>query len=486
MGELITFFQPFYMLNILCAVIIVFVERKKPQSAVAWLLVMLFLPLIGVIVYMFLGRTYTIGNRHFLFEKTLFDKAYQKFLKDQIEVSKARRMQNIDPEASLYADAITMHLNESASVYTQDNALRLFTDISEQYSQMEKDILAAKNTVHMQYFIIKNDSVGMRFIDLLAKKAREGVQVRLLYDAFGAPQTTMTCFRPIIEAGGQVCRYYGKRRTNFVNLNHRNHRKIVVIDGEIAYTGGANLGEEYTGGHARIKPWRDTHLRIKGSSVYMLQIRFLLDWSFSSKERFNFDSPAILSTYFPDSEGEGDAGVQIVSGGPDTKGEPVRNGYVKLINNAKETVFIQTPYFIPDELALESLKIAARSGVDVRIMLPGVPDKSYVYHITLSYVEELLAAGIKVYLYNGFLHAKTIVADGMMASIGTTNFDIRSFSLNFEVNAFIYDQAFCALCDQAFLTDMENAKQINIKEFLGRPLRKKILENIYRLFSSIS
>jgi cardiolipin synthase len=476
----------FYFLNIGCIILVVFVERKKPQATLAWVLAMVLCPLLGAVFYLFLGRAYTVGKKSFLFERLNLTDAFGNFVNQQLKASRAQRLQNMDLKASAFAEVIGLHLKESGSIYTQDNELYLFVTAKEKYQKLYADLQAAKQSIHMEYFIIRKDAVGQRIVDLLAQKAKEGIQVRLLYDEYGAKKTDMAFFRPIVKAGGKVCRFYGKKWMNFLNSNHRNHRKIVVIDGKVAYMGGMNLGIEYMGHHPKVTPWRDTHLRIEGSCVYFLQIRFLLDWCFSSKEQFDLKQKSLFTDLFPESRAKGQAGVQIVSSGPDATTEAIRDGYVKLINTARERIYIQTPYFIPDDLVRHCLKIAARSGVDVRLMLPGVPDKKFVYTMTLSYVEELLASGIRVYFYGGFIHSKTIVVDGIMASVGTTNFDIRSFDLNFEVNAFIYDGDFSQRCEEAFFTDIKKSREEIFENFIKRPWFKKWGERLCRLLSPIS
>jgi cardiolipin synthase len=266
-----------------------------------------------------------------------------------------------------------------------------------------------------------------------------------------------------------------------IRVNYRNHRKIAVIDGKEAFVGGFNIGDEYLGENKRFGYWRDTHLKIVGSAANSLQQRFLLDWRYASNEKIAFDKK-----YFPCIYSNGNIGIQIVSSGPDSEWEQIKNGYIKMINSAKKSVYIQTPYFIPDESILEALKIASLSGVDVRIMIPSKPDHLFVYWASLSYVGELLKSGVKSYKYNkGFIHSKAIVVDGKISSVGTANMDVRSFRLNFEVNAFIYDSSVSERLTKIFEEDIKCCTEITQELYGSRSLFIKFKESISRLLSPV-
>jgi len=323
---------------------------------------------------------------------------------------------------------------------------------------------------------------------LLTKKAKQGVEVRVLYDHVGSLNTPSRMFNKLKKAGGKVTRFFPLSFGTYCSVNYRNHRKIVVIDGQIGYVGGINIGDEYMEGakgkYKRLRPWRDTHLRIVGTSVMFLQERFLMDWYYATKdESINEDDK--LKKFFHNDGGAGKVGIQIVSSGPDLSGEQIKMGYIKMINSAKDKVYLQTPYFIPDDSFLEALKIAAMSGIDVRIMIPLIPDKKFVYRATTSYIHDLLECGIKVYLYKGFLHSKMVVVDGEIASIGTANLDIRSFLLDFEINAFIYDTKFTQKCVDIFEADVEKSEILTMEKYKARGVGTKIEEAISRLFSPL-
>ena len=286
----------------------------------------------------------------------------------------------------------------------------------------------------------------------------------------------------LVENGGQYARFFSSSfRLINPRINYRNHRKIAVIDGRIGYIGGFNIGDEYLGKNKRFGYWRDTALRIQGESVYELQTRFMLDWRAASNEDLLPDGST-----FPYLSSHKTCGMQIVSSGPDEEWEQVKSGYIKMIQSAKEYVYIHTPYFIPDEAVLEALRIASFSGVDVRLMIPNKPDHPFVYWATTAWASELLKAGGRVYIYeNGFLHSKTMVVDGRIASCGTANFDYRSFKLNFEVVAFLYNSEIAQQMQEAFMSDLADCKEITESEYEKRPWNMRFKEQISRLLSPL-
>ena len=268
---------------------------------------------------------------------------------------------------------------------------------------------------------------------------------------------------------------------------------MVIIDGQIAYTGGINIGDDYLGEYKKITPWRDTSIRLTGSSVLALQMRFLSDWVFLEKQRMHKRrtpeeqrGEEFIKRFFPKPNFPGNKGVQIVASGPDNVREYIRDAYIRIINDARDYVYIQTPYFAPDETLLDAIVLSAKSGVDVRLMLPGIPDKKYVYYVTLSYIEALLQAGVKVYIHKGFLHSKTFVMDDFVSSVGTTNLDIRSFKLDYEVNAFIYDKSFAGICRESFFKDIGDCRELDFITYSKRSATSKFFESVCRLFTPLA
>jgi cardiolipin synthase len=343
-------------------------------------------------------------------------------------------------------------------------------------------IREAVDHIHLEYYIIRADRLGQRLMDALVERAKAGVTVRLLYDTVGCAWTPRSFFRQLEDAGGEVAAFFPSR-IPYVNfrMNNRNHRKVVIIDGKIAFIGGFNIGDEYLGEVERFGYWRDTHLRIEGSAVLELQAIFLIDWNSASTRPFEPDE-----RYFALRRHSGSVGMQVVSSGPDSDWEQIRNTYIRMIYAAKRTVYIQTPYFIPDESLLTALKTAVLSGVDVHVMLPEKPDHRWVFWASRFYLGELLRIGVKCYLYrNGFLHAKTVVVDRAIASVGTANIDIRSFKLNFEVNAILYDQGIAGELARAFERDLAVCDVMTWDKYRRRSRMTKIAESCARLLSPI-
>ena len=347
------------------------------------------------------------------------------------------------------------------------------------------EIRKAEKYIHLQYYIIRNDELWQHIEPLLIQKAKEGVKVRILFDSMGCRGMHNRDWERLENAGIQVAEFFpallGKLQ---LRMNYRNHRKIVVIDGRIGFVGGFNVGREYLGlDEKKFGYWRDTHLCIEGAAVTSLAVRFVLDWNYAAKENlFQDDSLFEIPQYIRN----GHDPVQIISSGPDSKIKTIHDNYLRLIHSARDHVYLQTPYFIPDDSILDALKIAARSGVDVRIMIPCKPDHPFVYWATYSYIGEMVEAGAKCYLYqNGFLHAKTMMVDTMVASVGTANMDFRSFGLNFEVNAVIYSEETTQRLERTFENDMIKATQVTRNLYEQRSLVIRVKEQFSRLLSPL-
>ena len=469
------------VINIIFAVTVIFLERKKPTSVWAWLLILYFLPLVGFFLYLMLGRQ--LRKKHLFRWDGRKNIGINKLVDYQIDAIKEGKLEYRSDHTEDYNPLIYMNLATNHAVLTQDNEIKIFVDGTDKFAALLEDIENAKNHIHFQYYILKLDNIGTRILNALTEKARQGVKVRILYDDMGSRSIRKRRFKELIELGGEIEVFF-PTILPLINprLNFRNHRKIVVIDGRIGYIGGFNVGDEYLGHSKKFGYWRDTHLRIEGSAVHPLQTRFLLDWNQASqKNRVHYSE-----SYFPAIPLKGDTAVQIVSSGPDSEWSNIKNGYIKLITNAKKHVYIQSPYFIPDESFFVAVKIAALSGVDVRIMIPNKPDHMFVYWATYSYVGQLIMAGAKIYIYDkGFIHAKMIVVDDEAASVGTANIDNRSFILNFEVNAVIYDIKIAHTLSEIFEQDMLDSYELTQELYNQRSLYIKFKESISRLLSPI-
>jgi cardiolipin synthase len=467
-----------FVLNIALACTVVFLERRNIFATWAWVLVLFFLPGIGFIIYLILGQNLSRRKIYKIKEDRI------KILNELIE-KQLLELPNItfhDPTVQQYTDMIRMNMRNSYAVYTQNNDVEIFTDGVAKFTSLFQAIEAAEDHIHMMYYMIHDDTIGNRLIELLAQKAAEGIAVRFLYDDVGSSELHKSFFQKLISANGQVAAFFPSK-IPYLNLrvNYRNHRKLAIIDGKIGYIGGFNIGDEYLGINEQFGYWRDTHLKVTGSGVLQMQVQFGLDWNLSSPDQMLSDS-----RYFPLIQHHGKVGLQIVASGPNRSEEQIKNAYIKMIGAAKQTIHLQTPYFIPDESLFTALKIAAFSGVEVKLMIPSTPDHKWVYWASLSYLEDLLAAGVQCCLYEkGFLHAKTIVIDGKVASVGTANVDNRSFKLNFEVNAFIYDTDIAERLERIFNDDLQYCSLLTLDGYKGRPLSQRFLESCARLLSPI-
>jgi len=468
------------LLNIGLAGFVIFLERRNVASTWAWLMVLLFLPVVGFVAYAMFGQNLSRRKLYKLGKEA--EERLMAVIDMQRSDFKRRKVPFRDPAMDRYRDMMYMNLMSSSAVYTQDNEVHIFTDGDAKFGSLLCDIREAKHSIHLLYYIVKNDELGNMMLDALVEKAAEGVEVRFLYDQIGSHRLPPRFFQRLTEAGGQAAAFFPSKIPYFnIRVNYRNHRKMVIVDGKFGYIGGFNVGDEYVGRHPRLGYWRDTHLRIEGSAVLQMQVQFALDWNLATSEPVTLDEH-----YFPASASHGIVGVQIVSSGPNFPIEHTRNVYLKMIHAAKESIYIQTPYFIPDESVLTALKMAILSGVDVRVMIPGKPDKHMVYWASYSYLGDLLALGMRCFLYDkGFLHAKTIVVDGEVASVGTANFDIRSFRLNFEVNAVLYDTETANRLRDIFEEDMLHCRELTHEAYRSRPKLEHIRESCIRLMSPI-
>lgn len=440
-----------------------------------------FLPFVGFFLYLLLGRQ--LRKKHLFRWDGRKDIGIEQLISYQIEAIENNELELRVEHIKSYNHLIYMNLKTNNAVLTQDNDVKIFVDGSDKFEALINDISHAKNHIHIQYYIFKLDNLGQRIVNALIKKAKQGVKVRVLFDEMGSRGVRKRHFKELIEAGGEVEVFFPSILP-LINprLNFRNHRKISIIDGRIGYIGGFNVGDEYLSLSDRFGYWRDTHLRIEGSAVHPLQTRFILDWNQASAK----NDICYAERYFPIIPQKGTAALQIISSGPDTEWEVIKNNYLHLITNAKKYVYIQSPYFIPDESFFDAIRIAALSGIDVRIMIPNKPDHLFVYWATYSYVGPLVEAGAKVYHYEkGFIHAKMIVVDDEIASVGTANIDVRSFSLNFEVNALLYDRLLAHRLAEIFESDILDCSELTFELYKNRSNFIKFKESISRLLSPI-
>lgn len=470
------------LINIVFVAVVVLFERRNPTATLVWLLLLVFVPLLGFILYLLLGQD--LRKKKLFYLKKEEEKHIDHLISQQDRELHSNQLVFKDPHIGSYRDIIHLHLKSDQALFTQDNQVEIFTEGEQLFQAMMKSIGQASHYIHMEYYIIRDDSLGRAIVDLLSHKAREGVEVKLLYDGMGCIRLPRGFFRPLQEAGGEVASFFPPFVPYInVRIDYRNHRKICLVDGQEGYVGGFNVGNEYRGLSKKFGRWRDTHLRIQGSALDGLQKRFLMDWRFASHQK---DFKVMDEKYFPSRPAVGESGLQIVSSGPDAPWSSIRNGYLKMIGRAQKNIYIQTPYFVPDESVLEALKVAALSGVDVRIMIPRKKDHPFVHWAALSYIGELLEAGARCYCYeDGFLHSKVVTTDGFFSSVGTANLDVRSFRLNFEINAFIYDARVTQYLEKHFDRDLSNCTEITMEQYCQRPTRVKAKEAFSRLLSPL-
>lgn len=558
-------------INILFVIFVLFFERKESTRRFVWIMLLLFFPVGGMVLYiLFSGNFFTGTKRMHEVKQTA-----QQLTKDVRREQKAtltRSPSNIpNPVIKEFLPLITMNLMEGKSLLVSTDTAILYTRGEDFFNDLCQELESAKVSIFMEYFIFHKDNIGKRIMEILCRKAREGVDVKLIYDDLGSIATPRRFFRQLNKAGGEARPFFQIRIGLPLTLNYRNHRKLTVIDSDRAFIGGINIGDEYENKNKRFKPkWRDTVVRLTGSSVLTLQINFLSDWY--SIDAWNKHTKGIeeAKKYFPSSftdffvradvgggnasrEIGGDAGnpdasgrtgggnasgeiggdaenpdgneglvsysiqkqevsakekkehslkfrksfleslaggkaipTQIVTAGPNEKHKAnIEDTFIRMIMSARKNIFIQTPYFTPDEGFYTVLKLAAYTGIKVRIMIPSQWDKFFMKAASYEFAREMCAEGVEFFLYPGFIHSKMMTVDGKISSIGTTNIDVRSFRLLFEENAIFYDKNFTAECERIFEEDMELCRPVTKEDFDKRFILKRAWGSFCKLFSPL-
>ena len=470
-----------FIINLVFSILIIFFQRRDPTTVWAWLLLLYFLPGLGFILYLVLGQNF---HKDRMFKMKEIEGEIKHAVRRQEESIYRRKLKLRDPELERFKSLILYNLNEGEAVLTDNNDIRVYTDGREKFDALLSEMDHARNYIHLQYYIIRNDELWQEIEEVLLRKARQGVEIRVLFDSMGCRGMKNSDWDRLEKAGIQVAEFFpavlGKLQ---LRVNYRNHRKIAVIDGRIGFVGGFNIGREYLGKDEKFGYWRDTHICIEGAAVTSLAVRFALDWNYAARDNiFLEDHLFELPTYIRN----GRDPVQIISSGPDSHSQEIRNNYLRLIHMARKNIFIQTPYFIPDDDIRDALIIAAKSGIDVRVMIPCKPDHPFVYWATYSYIGEMVEAGVRCFTYdNGFLHSKCLCIDGLVTCMGTANMDIRSFALNFEVNAVIYSARTTKQLEDAFENDMTKSSLVTKKSYEKRTLLIRFKEQFCRLLSPV-
>jgi cardiolipin synthase A/B len=467
-------------LLISCSVIfiafVISLENRRPEHTITWLVVLGSFPVLGFFFYLMFGRNYR--KQRLFKKKAMLDE--QTFLKFQTQREYDVEQLEIEEHQRPLLQLAHRIGKSPVSLATETKVL---TNGQETFSTIFEELKKATHHIHLEYYIVRHDEVGQELKAILMEKAKNGVHVRFLYDAVGSWKLSKTYIQELRDAGVEMIPFSPVRLPFLSNkINFRNHRKIIVIDGTVGFVGGLNIGDEYLGKNKYFGFWRDTHLWIRGEAVRTLQLIFLQDWYYMTGKTLL--TPEYLSPQLVHYDGQG--GVQLIAGGPDQKWEVIKHLYFAMITSAQRSIWIASPYFVPDEDILTALKVAALSGIDVRILAPKRPDKKIVFYASRSYFPELLEAGVKIYEYSkGFLHSKIMIVDGELASIGTANMDMRSFHLNFEVNAFLYHTDSTKKLVADFLEDLKDSSQIDDETFRRRPLSIRVVESVSRLLSPL-
>jgi cardiolipin synthase A/B len=472
----------FYYLYLIVTIIYLLLDNRETSATFSWIFVLTIFPVIGLIIYLLIGR-----NRR----KSHKCKRYQQYgninlnprIKEYINYQKENLSKLSRQQGFAFRRKIFELLNKNSnSLLITNNSLKLFYCGKDKFDCLIADLNNAKQFIHMEYFIWRNDVLTEQVKDILIAKQRQGVEVRILYDIIGSFNLKASYIKQLRDNGIKIYPYDNLH--SFItlhSLNYRNHRKIAIIDGLVAYTGGMNMGQEYIDGGQRFDSWRDTHMRIEGQAVSILQSIFIASWHNTTKEELSknkyFPEHTKLNAYLP---------AQITISGPDSEWSSIEQLYFSLITSAQECICIQSPYFIPNESVYKALLSAALGGIKVNLMLTGNPDRFLPYWAAFSFFEALLKAGVKIYHYQpGFMHAKTIIVDNEICSVGTANLDIRSFQLNYEVNMLIYDKTVAENLNKQFAIDVTSCHEMTLEEYYKKGALEKFRNSLARLFAPL-
>ena len=465
-------------LTILAVVFVMIMEKRSPSKTLAWILLLFFLPLIGIIIYLVFGRNFRKKKIYARKEYNDYEKLQRvsDYHLDHPYTTDLNGMEN--PAVALITKLLE---NNNKAFLTYHNKIDVLPDGEQAIEAIYSALERAEENIHLQFFIVKSDETGERLQELLLRKAAAGVQVRLLYDSVGSWNITGKYVRTLQKGGVQTAGF-SPVEFPFISSkwNYRNHRKIAIIDGKVGFLGGVNIADRYMHKDKYYGYWRDTNLRIEGEAVHSLQAIFSNDWSFATGENLFADH------YFPTQQIAEINPVQIISSGPDSDWESIMQGYFAMITLAAKNINIVTPYLVLNDSMLTAVKVSALSGVKVRLIVPCKPDHHLVYWASRSYYEELLEAGVRIFEYQkGFIHSKFITVDDQFASIGTANMDIRSFLHNLEVNAFLFSKEITAELNRVFAEDLQNSTEVTPEEYAKRNYIIRVKESFTRLFSPI-
>lgn len=461
-----------YSIIIIITMVRVLMDNRQPAKTMAWMLVLMFIPFLGIILYIFFGQ----NTRK---ERKIWQQSLDQLTKHSMLEFVEQKDFNIPEE---YRTISNLFMNQNLALPFKNNEVEIYTSGYDFFPSLLMEIGKAEHHIHIDTFIISDDPLGRLIADALIDKARQGIEVRLIYDDVGSWRTPNSFFMRMRNEGIEVYAFMPVRFPAFTSrVNYRNHRKICVIDGEVGFIGGMNIARRYVQGTSK-QSWRDTHVKLTGAAVYGLQRAFLVDWYFVSKVLITERS------YYPEIIiGQNNSLVQVVTSSPTSLWPEIEQGYVRILTNAKHYVYMETPYFLPTDPILFAMRVAALSGVDVRLMIPYETDTKVVEWASRSYVIEASRAGVKILLYRkGFNHSKLLVSDDAMATIGSTNVDFRSFENDFEANAFFYDKKIALQVKEVFLADQKDSIDLDdVRRFIKKPFLQRLWESFVRLLSPL-
>lgn len=476
-GQFLGWFYLVFLLTGIPVAFMIILEKRSPFKTAAWILVLILIPIVGVIFYLIFGQEYR--KRKMFSRKGLRSlKEMRKLVAEQLNEISAKQM---EPRIELqeHAKTIRLLLNNSDSLITTGNELELLIDGRHTFDAIFKAISAARHHIHLEYYIFSDDKIGNQLKELLIKKQTEGVEVRIIFDDVGSWELKRKFIEEIRDKGIEILPFMEVRFPRFTSrVNYRNHRKIIVIDSKTAFIGGINIADRYIEGKPELGLWRDTHLQITGDAAAYLQLIFIADWYFVSHQ--NLYGP----NYFPSLTKANGVPVQIAAAGPDYDWEGIAQAFLSAITNAHTKVYLVTPYLMPPPALLFGLQTAALSKIDVRIIIPEISDARISKWASFSYVGKLLEAGVRIFFYQkGFIHSKYMLVDDTFSTIGTSNFDFRSFETNFEANAFIYSKKFTKKLEKHFCNDLQNSKEITLEDWHKRGWLNKFREALAHIVS---
>ena len=473
MSYLCWIFYPIYAIVTLGALLAVLMDHRQPAKTVAWVLVLVFLPVVGIVIYFFFGQN--TRKERFISQRSLD----QLTKRSMLEFAEQKNLKIPADQGAL----IKLFTNQNWSFPFKDNEVDIYTNGYDFFHMLLRDIGKAKSHVHIDSYIFNDDALGYMVADELVEKASQGVEVRVIYDDVGCWNVKNEFFERMREAGIEVHAFMPVKFPAFTGkVNYRNHRKLCVIDGKIGYIGGMNIATRYIKGRSGLA-WRDTHLRIRGGAVYGIQRAFLVDWYF-------VDRTLITNRrYYPEvsEKLKNDCLIQIVTSSPISPWPDIMQGYVRILLQAKHYVYMETPYFLPTEPVLFAMRTAALAGVDVRLMIPYKTDAKLVEWASRSYVMQTVESGVKIYLYKaGFNHSKLLVSDDALCTVGSTNIDFRSFENNFEANAFIYDEQMACRLKDVYLQDVKESVLLeDVRDLGNQTFIQRLWESLVRLISPL-